>query len=144
MASIALDRCLRGLRRDLLSASRYSNQARFRREVQAGYWFQLISEADEDVFAQFGRLVEKMRRALRHIDFHERQIIDSTARGPIEWDESCSYDTSSGRHARAYACTSCLRGLSRRMRTATLRAFVSPDRVTGKMNRTENRGGWLV
>ncbi|MEX3814389.1 hypothetical protein AB3X96_29650 [Paraburkholderia sp. BR13439] len=36
------------------------------------------------------RLVEKMRRALsvRYIDFHERQIIDSTVRGRIEWDES--------------------------------------------------------
>jgi hypothetical protein len=37
-----------------------------------------------------GRLVEKMRRApsVRHIDFHERQVIDSTVRGRIEWDES--------------------------------------------------------
>ena len=42
------------------------------------------------MFVLLGRLVEKMRRALslRHIDFHERRIIDSTVRGRIEWDES--------------------------------------------------------
>ncbi|WOD14469.1 DUF7686 domain-containing protein [Paraburkholderia kirstenboschensis] len=61
-----------------------------RGELRAGYRFQLIGEPDDDVFALLGRLVEKMRRALsvRHIDFHERQIIDGTVRGRIEWDES--------------------------------------------------------
>ncbi len=61
-----------------------------RGELRAGYRFQLIGEADDDVFVLLGRLVEKVRRALsvRHIDFHERQIIDSTVRGHIEWDEA--------------------------------------------------------
>ncbi|WP_237179705.1 DUF7713 domain-containing protein [Paraburkholderia sacchari] len=61
-----------------------------RGELRAGYRFQLIGEADDDVFVLLGRLVEKMRRALsvRHIDFRERRIIDSTGRGHIEWDES--------------------------------------------------------
>jgi hypothetical protein len=61
-----------------------------RGELRAGYRFQLIGEANDDVFVLLGRLVEKVRRALsvRHIDFHERQIIDSTVRGRIEWDES--------------------------------------------------------
>ncbi|HEX7911700.1 MAG TPA: hypothetical protein VF534_26905 [Paraburkholderia sp.] len=61
-----------------------------RGELRAGYRLQLIGEADDDVFVLLGRLVETMRRALsvRHIDFHERRIIDSTVRGHIEWDES--------------------------------------------------------
>ncbi|MEX3968696.1 hypothetical protein AB4Y42_42305 [Paraburkholderia sp. EG286B] len=61
-----------------------------REELPVGYRFQLIGEADEDVFVLLGRLVEKIRRALsvRHIDSHERRIIDSTVRGRIEWDES--------------------------------------------------------
>ncbi|MCG5076908.1 DUF7713 domain-containing protein [Paraburkholderia tagetis] len=61
-----------------------------RGELRAGYRFQLICEVDGDVFVLLGRLVEKIRRALsvRHIDFHERRIIDSTVRGHIEWDES--------------------------------------------------------
>ncbi|TCG06954.1 hypothetical protein BZM27_22860 [Paraburkholderia steynii] len=61
-----------------------------RGEFRAGYRFQLIGEADDDVFVLLGRLVEKIRRALsvRHIDFHECRIIDSTVRGRIEWDES--------------------------------------------------------
>ncbi|WP_442794142.1 DUF7713 domain-containing protein [Paraburkholderia sp. HD33-4] len=61
-----------------------------RGEIPAGFRFQVIGEADDDVFVLLGRLVERIRRALsvRHIDFHERQIIDSTVRGRIEWDES--------------------------------------------------------
>ncbi|MGF6297831.1 MULTISPECIES: DUF7686 domain-containing protein [Paraburkholderia] len=61
-----------------------------RGELRTGYRFQLIGEADDDVFVLLGRLVERMRRALsvRHIDFRERRIIDSTVRGRIEWDES--------------------------------------------------------
>jgi hypothetical protein len=61
-----------------------------RGELRAGYQFQLIGEVDDDVFVLLGRLVEKIRRALsvRHIDFHERRIIDSTVRGHIQWDES--------------------------------------------------------
>ena len=61
-----------------------------RGELRAGYRFQLIGEADDDVFVLLGRLVEKVRRALsvRHIDFHEHRIIDSTVRGHIEWDET--------------------------------------------------------
>ena len=59
-------------------------------ELPAGYRFQLIGEADGDVLMLLGRLVEKIRRALsvRHIDFRERRIIDSTVRGRIEWDDS--------------------------------------------------------
>ena len=58
--------------------------------LRAGYQFQLIGEAGDDVFVLLGHLVEKIRRALsvRHIDFHERLIIDSTVRGRIEWDDS--------------------------------------------------------
>lgn len=58
----------------------------------AGYRFQLIGEADDDVFVLLGRLVEKIRRALsvRHIDFHKHQIIGSKVRGRFEWDESQS------------------------------------------------------
>ncbi|MEM5461441.1 hypothetical protein VSR69_42740 [Paraburkholderia phytofirmans] len=61
-----------------------------RGEVRAGYRSQVIGEADDDVFVLLGRLVEKVRRALsvRHIDFHEYRIIDSTVRGHIEWDET--------------------------------------------------------
>lgn len=61
-----------------------------RGEFRAGYRFQLIGEAEDDVFVLLGRLVEKMRRALsvRHIDFRERRIIDSTVCGHIEWDAS--------------------------------------------------------
>lgn len=61
-----------------------------RGERRVGYRFQLIGEAGDDASVLFGRLVEKMRRALsvRHIDFHERRIIDSTVRGRIERDES--------------------------------------------------------
>ena len=38
----------------------------------------------------FGAPTEKIRRALsvRHIDFRERRIIDSTLRRRIEWDEA--------------------------------------------------------
>ncbi|WP_395064353.1 hypothetical protein [Paraburkholderia silvatlantica] len=61
-----------------------------RRELRAGYRFRMIGEAGGDVSVLLERFVQKMRRALsvRHIDFHERQIIDSTVRGRIEWDES--------------------------------------------------------
>jgi hypothetical protein len=61
-----------------------------RGELPACYRFQLIGEADDDVLVLLGHLVAKMRRALsiRHIDFRERRIIDSTGRGHIEWDES--------------------------------------------------------
>lgn len=61
-----------------------------RGEIRAGYRFQLIGAADDDVFVMLGRLIEKMRRALsvRHIDFHEHRIIGGTVRGHIEWDES--------------------------------------------------------
>jgi len=61
-----------------------------RGELPAGYRFQLIGEPHDDVLVLLGRLVEKMRRALsvRHIDFRERRIIDSTVRGRIEWDEA--------------------------------------------------------
>jgi hypothetical protein len=61
-----------------------------RGELRAGYRFQLIGEAHDDVLLLLGRLIEKMRRALsvRHIDFHERRIIDGTVCGHIEWDES--------------------------------------------------------
>jgi hypothetical protein len=61
-----------------------------RGEIPAGYRFQLIGEADDDVLVLLGRLVEKIRRALSvtHIDFRERRIIDCTVRGRIEWDES--------------------------------------------------------
>ncbi|TFE37912.1 hypothetical protein E2553_38390 [Paraburkholderia dipogonis] len=63
-------------------------------ELPTGYRFQLIGEADDDAFVLLGRLVEKVRRALsvRHIDFREHQIIDSTVRGRIEWDESQAGD----------------------------------------------------
>jgi len=59
-------------------------------DLPAGYRFQLIGEPDDDVFVLLGRLIEKMRRALtvRHIDFRERRIIDSTVRGRIKRDEA--------------------------------------------------------
>jgi hypothetical protein len=49
-------------------------------DLPAGYRFQVIGEPDDDVFVLLGRLVERIRRALsvRHVDFRERQIIDST------------------------------------------------------------------
>jgi hypothetical protein len=59
----------------------------------AGYLFQIIGDAGEDQFALFGRLVEKMRRALsvKHLnnDDYGLQISDQgIVRGRIESDES--------------------------------------------------------
>lgn len=59
----------------------------------AGYLFQIIGDAGEDQFVLFGRLVEKMRRALsvKHLnnDDYGLQISDQRiVRGRIESDES--------------------------------------------------------
>jgi hypothetical protein len=56
----------------------------------AGYQFQIIGDPEEDLFALFGRLVEKIRRALsiRHLKQESLglQIADRIV-GRIEWDE---------------------------------------------------------
>jgi hypothetical protein len=57
-----------------------------------GYFFQIIGDAGEDQFVLFGRLVEKMRRALsvKHLKNGDNgfQISDQgIVRGRIEWDE---------------------------------------------------------
>ncbi len=59
-------------------------------DLRCGYQFQLTGEPDDDVFVLLGHLVERIRRTLsvRHIDFQERQIIDSTVRGRIDLDEA--------------------------------------------------------
>jgi hypothetical protein len=57
----------------------------------AGYEFQIVGGAEEDLMVLLGRLVEKMRRALaiRHITQGTLglQIADKVVRGRIEWDE---------------------------------------------------------
>ena len=56
----------------------------------AGYEFQMAGEAEEDLFAICGRLIERMRRALsaRHLteDGSDLQIADSTVRARISSD----------------------------------------------------------
>ncbi len=57
----------------------------------AGYEFQIIGDPEDDLFALFGRLVEKIRRALsiRHLKSGSLglQIADQVVRGRIKWDE---------------------------------------------------------
>ena len=60
----------------------------------AGYQFQLVGLAEEEIFVLLGRLIQRIRRTLsvKHIT-HERgmlghQIVDSVVRGRVEWDEA--------------------------------------------------------
>jgi hypothetical protein len=56
----------------------------------AGYQFQIIGNPEEDVLALFGRLVERIRRALsmKHLVDSELgvQIANQVVRGTIAWD----------------------------------------------------------
>jgi hypothetical protein len=59
----------------------------------SGYRFQIVGDAEEDLLVLFGRLIEKMRRALSiaHIKDGELglQIADHrVVRGRIEWDDA--------------------------------------------------------
>ena len=59
----------------------------------SGYQFQIIADPEEDSLAVFGRLIEKMRRALstKHLTEgeHGMQIADNrVVRGRIEWDDA--------------------------------------------------------
>ena len=58
----------------------------------AGYQFQMVGDAEEELFDLLGRLIEKIQRALsvKHIA-HDRRghhIVDTIVRGRIEWDEA--------------------------------------------------------
>ena len=57
----------------------------------AGYQFQIIGDPEEDLLALFGRLVEKIRRALsiKHLKRGNLglQVADQDVRGRIEWDQ---------------------------------------------------------
>jgi hypothetical protein len=57
----------------------------------AGYKYQLIGDPEEDLFALLGRLIQRIRKALsvKHVEDGKCgiQIIESTVRGRIEWDE---------------------------------------------------------
>jgi hypothetical protein len=57
----------------------------------AGYQFQIIGDPEEDLLALFGRLVEKIRRALsvKHLKRGSLglQIAEQVVRGRIEWDQ---------------------------------------------------------
>jgi hypothetical protein len=57
----------------------------------AGYQFQIIGDPEEELLALFGRLIEKIRRALsiRHLKRGSvgLQIADQVVRGRIEWDQ---------------------------------------------------------
>ncbi len=60
---------------------------------QAGYQFQIIGDPKEDLLILFGRLIEKMRRALsmKHLTKgeHELRIAEQgVVRGRIEWDDA--------------------------------------------------------
>jgi hypothetical protein len=59
----------------------------------SGYQFQIIADPEEDSLAVFGRLTEKMRRALstKHLtdSEHGMEIADHrVVRGRIEWDDA--------------------------------------------------------
>lgn len=64
----------------------------FKDSEPRGYEFQVLGEAEEDLFALMARPVERMRRALAishlEMDHGELHIADFVARGRIEWDES--------------------------------------------------------
>ncbi|MGB7758714.1 MAG: hypothetical protein WBL61_02740 [Bryobacteraceae bacterium] len=57
----------------------------------AGYQFQIIGDPEEDLLALFGRLVEKIRRALsiKHLKPGSLglQVAGQVVRGRIEWDQ---------------------------------------------------------
>jgi hypothetical protein len=57
-----------------------------------GYQFQVLDDAEVDLFALMGRLVERMRRLLASCHLEEDHgllhIKDLLARGRIEWDEN--------------------------------------------------------
>ncbi len=67
------------------------NAFELRNGEPAGYRFQMIGDPEEDLLALFGRLVEKIRRALsvKHLMKDELglRVADKTVRGRIEWDE---------------------------------------------------------
>ncbi len=58
-----------------------------------GYQFQVIGDPEVDLWALFGRLMEKIRRALsvKHVvsGDYGLQIADRMVRGRIEWDSEC-------------------------------------------------------
>ena len=64
-----------------------------RNEDPSGYFFQIIGEPEVDLLVLFGRLVEKMRRALsiKHLkagDFGLQIADGGIVRGRIEWDDA--------------------------------------------------------
>lgn len=64
----------------------------FKDDEPRGYAFQVLGEAENDLFALMVRLVERMRStlAIRHLEMEhcELYIEDFVARGWIEWDEN--------------------------------------------------------
>lgn len=63
-----------------------------KRGAPAGYQFQILGDADEDLLSLLGRLVERMRRSLsvKHLvrSEHGLQIADRTVRARIDSDET--------------------------------------------------------
>ncbi|MES2321859.1 MAG: hypothetical protein V4633_06325 [Pseudomonadota bacterium] len=60
----------------------------------AGYQFQSVGQAEEELFGLLGRLIQKIRRTLcvKHIadepGLRGHQIVDMIVRGRVEWDEA--------------------------------------------------------
>jgi hypothetical protein len=58
----------------------------------AGYEFQIIGDSEEDLLVLFGRLIERIRRALSTKHLTEGslglQIADQVVRGRIAWDDA--------------------------------------------------------
>ena len=57
----------------------------------AGYEFQLVGDAEGDLFILLGKLIQRIRKAfsVRHIKDGDYglQVVDETVRGRIEWDD---------------------------------------------------------
>lgn len=57
----------------------------------AGYKFQLVGDAEDDLFILLGKLIQRIRKTLsvRHIKDGDYglQVVDETVRGRIEWDD---------------------------------------------------------
>jgi len=82
-------------------------------ELRAGYGFQLIGEADDDVLVLLGRLVEKMRRALsvRHIDFMNARsstaLCVGVSNGTSRRQDTCRSWWSTARRSRGTSLSEC-------------------------------------
>ena len=76
-------------RTQLLATSIALDAFELRNGNPTGYFFQIIGDPGEDQLVLFGRLVEKMRRALsvKHLNYGLQISDQGIVRGRIEWDE---------------------------------------------------------